>query len=107
MDSSQNHHHTGEPEFNAEYLLVPAGAGDGAATKRLPERYRNDAGSSIQFQGRCQLRKVVAESPFHDIGRKLHPKIATSRGSSMREFLMGVLRMFGSIRANRVRHCRH
>ena len=78
MDSSQNHH-TGEPEFNAEYLLVPAGAGDGAASGRLPERYRNDVGLSIQLQGRCQLRKVVAESPFHDIGREIHSKIATPR----------------------------
>lgn len=105
MKSSQNHHRAGEAKFDSELLLVQAKAGDGAATGRLLEHYRNYVGLLIRLRGSRRLRKGVdAEELFQEIGLEIHRKIATFRGDSVFEFLMWVRRMIGSILANPIRH---
>jgi RNA polymerase sigma-70 factor, ECF subfamily len=105
MNSSQNHHRAAEAEFDTEFLLVQAKAGDGVALGRLLEHYRNYLGLLIRLQGGRQLRKRMdAEDLFREIGLEIQRDIATFRGSSAREFLMWVRRMIGSILANQVRH---
>src|SRR5262249_25002010 len=105
MNSRRNHHRAGEAELDSEFLLVLAKTGDGAELGRLLERYRNYIGLLIRLQGRRQLRKNrEAEGLAHEIGLEIYRKIATFRGTSVREFLRWVRRMIGSILANQVRH---
>jgi RNA polymerase sigma-70 factor (ECF subfamily) len=101
MNLSQNHRRTGE----AEVLLVQAKAGDGAATGRLLEHYRNYVGLLIRVRGGRRLRGTAdADDLFQEIDLEIHRKIATFRGNSVREFLLWVRRMIVTILANRFRH---
>ena len=88
MKLSREHHRAGEAEFDSECLLVQAKAGDGAATGRLLEHYRNYVGLLIRLRGGRRLRKRAdAEDLFQEIGLEIHRRIATFRGNSVREVL--------------------
>jgi RNA polymerase sigma-70 factor (ECF subfamily) len=105
MKSRQNHHRAGEADLDTEFLLVLARLGDGVALGRLLDRYRNYIELLIRLQARRQLRNQIdAEDLFQEVGMEIHRKIATFRGSSVREFVMWVRHLIGSIPANPIRH---
>jgi RNA polymerase sigma-70 factor (ECF subfamily) len=103
-----NHHddsQEGDSEFDPEFLLVLAKAGDSAALGRLLERYRNYVGLLVRLQvGRRLKSKVDVEDLLQEIWLEIHRKITLFRGGSEREFLTWVRRLIGSILANQMRH---
>ena len=103
MDPSQNHRRAGEAEFDPEFLLVLAKAGDGAALGRLLEHYRNYIGLLIRLQGRRRLRKKWTRGSVPRNRSGDPPKDRNVRGSSN-----GVLDVGAAddrlILANQVRH---
>jgi RNA polymerase sigma-70 factor, ECF subfamily len=103
-----DHHddsHDGDSEFDPEFLLVLAKAGDGAALGRLLERYRNYVALLVRIQvGRRLKSKVDSDDLLQEIWLEIHRKIALFRGGSEREFLCWVRRLIGSILANQMRH---
>jgi RNA polymerase sigma-70 factor, ECF subfamily len=104
-DNNHEHNHDGDSEFDPEFLLVLAKAGDGTALGRLLERYRNYVGLLVRLQvGRRLKSKVDVEDLLQEIWLEIHRKIALFRGGSEREFLTWVRRLIGSILANQVRH---
>jgi RNA polymerase sigma-70 factor (ECF subfamily) len=104
MNSRRDHYPDGKAEFDAESLLLLAKTGDGAAVGRLLERYRNYIGLLIRLRGRRLLRKSRdADELLQEIGLEIRRRIATFRGTSVREFLVWVRRMIGSILASRIR----
>ena len=103
MSSMKNHHCAAAAESDTEFLLVLAKAGDGAALGRLLERYRNYMVLLIRLQDRREPREPSgAEDLFQEIGLEARRRIATFRGTSVREFLSWVRRIIGAILANRV-----
>jgi RNA polymerase sigma-70 factor (subfamily 1) len=94
-------HRAGEVDFDTEFLLVLARAGDRAALDRLLERYRNYIGLLIRLQGhRPLLKEMGVECLIHEIGLEIRRKIATFRGSPGGDFLKWVRRRIGSVLAN-------